>query len=127
MLLLGLLIFPLWGVAGELVVPEEKAVVYFDSKFGGVTFNHALHASLRSNDCTTCHHKLEPGGPILACSNCHKDKAHQSEGMPGAPKAYKAFHLRCKGCHEYTIKELGLPAGPTKCKTCHIKVEAKTE
>jgi hypothetical protein len=38
-----------------------------------------------------------------------------------APKTKDAFHDKCKGCHQYTMKELKQPAGPTKCKLCHVK------
>lgn len=77
-------------------------IVLEGGKMGAVTFSHAKHSS---NECTACHHKGVDSG---TCTSCHGvDKA--------APKAKKAFHDQCKGCH----KEM--KAGPTKCKECHVK------
>lgn len=104
------------------MIPDDKAVVQFESKLGVVTFNHSLHATLRTNQCETCHHTHEAGKPFQPCSDCHKQKETPIEGFSVAPpKTSKAYHVRCRGCHEYTMKELEQPAGPTKCKLCHIK------
>jgi len=120
-LLFGLLSIPLLATAAE-VIPDDKAVVQFQAKNGVVTFNHSLHATLRTNECETCHHTHEPGTPFKPCSDCHKKKDTPVPGFSVvAPKNSKAYHLKCKGCHDYTMKELAKPAGPTKCKLCHIK------
>lgn len=109
-----------WAEADQPPIPDDQAVLNFESRLGTVTFNHALHAQLRANDCETCHHTHEAGEPFQPCSNCHTDKTTTVEGVE-VPKDSKAMHLRCKGCHEYTVKELHQPGGPTKCKLCHIK------
>ena len=105
------------------VIPDDKAVIQFQTKTGVVTFNHTLHASLRVTSCASCHHTHEEGQPIKACSDCHKKKEKAKiEGFSVvAPKTSKAYHTKCKGCHKYTMEELEKPAGPTKCKLCHIK------
>jgi hypothetical protein len=109
-----------WAEATEQQIPDEHAVIPFESRLGTVTFNHALHAQLRVTDCETCHHTHQAGEPFQACGNCHMDKDTTVQGVE-VPKDSKAMHLRCKGCHEYTVKELHQPGGPTKCKLCHIK------
>jgi hypothetical protein len=120
-MLLGLLLLPLAVNAAD-VIPDDKAVVQFQTKTGLVTFNHTLHATLRTSECESCHHTHEPGTPIKPCSDCHKKKKTMIPGFSVvAPKNSKAYHLKCKGCHQYTLKELEKPAGPTKCKLCHIK------
>jgi hypothetical protein len=105
--------------AADSPIPDDKKVIQFDTKIGTVTFRHDNHAQLSFATCKSCHHTYEGEGPIKSCHECHKAK---DEG--DAPKAKSAFHLRCAGCHEYTIKE-GLQdhAGPlkSKCKLCHIK------
>lgn len=122
-LILGLLLMPVVAAAMEAAtIPDDKAVIIYKSKKGVVTFNHYLHATLRVTQCGSCHHTHEEGQPIKRCSECHKKKKTMIEGFSViAPKNSKAYHTRCKGCHKYTLEELEKPAGPTKCKLCHIK------
>ena len=124
-LILGLLFAPLIAVALEAAdIPDDKAVITFESKKGTVTFFHTLHATLRVTQCDSCHHTHEPGETVKPCTDCHKKKKTKIEGFSViAPKNSKAYHTRCKGCHKYTMEELKKPAGPTKCKLCHIKTE----
>ena len=105
-------------IAGELTIPENKRVIEFDTKLGTVTFAHKKHAELSITECTTCHHKHEQNDKkVKPCHECHQHKSKTE-----APKAKKAFHTRCTGCHEYTVKG-GQKAGPLpkKCKLCHKK------
>ncbi len=105
--------------AADPPIASDKQVIVFETKTGVVTFRHQNHADLSFTTCKTCHHTQEGDGPIQGCHECHHDK---DEGA--AIQAKKAFHLRCAGCHEYTIKERLLDhAGPlkAKCKLCHIK------
>ena len=122
-LLFGLLLLPAWVSAMD-TIPDDKAVITFESKKGTVTFFHALHATVRSIECNSCHHTHEPGQTVKRCSDCHKKRKTKIEGFSViAPKNSKAYHTRCKGCHKYTMEELQKPAGPTKCKLCHIKAK----
>ena len=108
--------------AAELSIPEEKTVIQFDTELGVVTFAHAMHAGLSITECTTCHHKMEPGDTsVKPCHECHQHKSDEN-----APKTKKAFHTRCTGCHEYTVAG-GQHAGPVKkkCRLCHIKPAKK--
>lgn len=103
-------------------IPDDKAVITFESKKGTVTFHHMLHGTVRGIECTSCHHTHQAGEPIKPCAECHKKKETKVEGYSVlAPKNSKAYHNKCKGCHKYTLEELEKPAGPTKCKLCHIK------
>lgn len=107
------------ALAGCLTIPEDKIVIRFDSKLGDVTFAHLKHANLSFTQCTTCHHKSQPGDHVMKpCHECHKHKAKD----PEPPKTKIALHTRCIGCHEYTVAS-GVPAGPVKkkCKLCHVK------
>jgi hypothetical protein len=107
------------ALAGCLTIPEDKIVIRFDSKLGDVTFAHLKHANLSITQCTTCHHKHQPGDQAMQpCHDCHKPKAADAD----PPKTKTALHTRCIGCHEYTAAS-GVPAGPVKkkCKLCHVK------
>jgi len=117
-----LLLVSAMGLSAAETIPDDKAVVEFKNKRGVVTFNHTLHATLRTSECESCHHTHEEGKPFQPCDDCHKKKTTKVKGMSVVvPKNSKAYHLKCKGCHQYTLKELEKPAGPTKCKLCHIK------
>ena len=109
-------------MAEELVIPEDKNVIVFDSKLGDVSFAHQKHAGLSITRCATCHHKYQPTDTVMIpCHQCHKHKAEEA-AQAGAPKTKKALHTRCIGCHEYTVAS-GVQAGPVKkkCKLCHIQ------
>ena len=117
----SLLVLPVFAGAAD-TIPEDKVVIVFESKKGNVTFNHGLHATVRGVECRSCHHTHEPGEAIKPCGHCHKKTKSKIEGFSVlAPKTSKAYHDKCKGCHKYTLEELHKPAGPTKCKLCHIK------
>ena len=109
------------AIAEELTIPEEKAVIQFETKIGIVTFAHQKHAGLSITQCTTCHHDLLPADTsVKPCHECHQHKSK----VPSKTKT--AFHNRCTGCHEYTVAG-GQHAGPlkNKCKLCHIKPPKK--
>lgn len=104
-----------------LVIPEDKAVIQFETKIGIVTFAHKMHAGLSITQCTTCHHDLLPADTsVKPCHECHQHKSKEPA------KTKTAFHDRCTGCHEYTVAG-GQNAGPLKkkCKLCHIKQPRK--
>lgn len=107
-------------LAEDLIIPEDKAVIQFETKLGIITFAHQKHAGLSITECTTCHHTLQPADTeVKACHDCHQHKSKEPQ------KTSKALHTRCTGCHEYTIAG-GQAAGPLKkkCKLCHIKPSA---
>ena len=113
------------AIAEELTIPEDKTVIKFPSKLGDVTFPHQMHSSLSITECKTCHHKLEPTDTVVKpCHECHQHKgASIKQAKPDEPpKTKDVFHVRCIGCHEYTVAG-GDHAGPVKkkCKLCHVK------
>ena len=119
-LFLAMTLLPVIVMAAE--IPAGKEVITFESKKGTVTFQHSLHATVRGIECNSCHHTHEGNEPVKKCSECHKKKKSKVPGFSVmAPKTSKAYHNKCKGCHKYTLEELEKPAGPTKCKLCHIK------
>lgn len=106
-------------IADDLVIPDDKYIIVFDSKLGDVSFAHRKHAGLTITRCITCHHMYQPADTVMKpCHDCHKHKADDAD----PPKTKTALHTRCIGCHEYTVAS-GVPAGPVKkkCKLCHIK------
>ena len=105
--------------AGAAEIPLDKEIILFThSKLGNVTFLHKMHSQLDEVECTTCHHKHEGDGMPEPCHKCHQSKPEDE-----TPKIIKAFHTRCRGCHQYTI-ETGRKAGPVKkCTLCHVKPE----
>ena len=63
-------------MAGELAIPEDKAVIQFKTKIGIVTFAHKMHAGLSITQCTTCHHDLLPADvSVKPCHECHQHKS----------------------------------------------------
>lgn len=104
------------AVVGAQPAPPEAAIIVFHTMLGNVTFLHNMHATLSTTECSTCHHTFEGQGNIKSCHDCH-----DREGRT-APAAKKVFHLRCIGCHEYTV-ESGVKAGPggKKCLLCHVR------
>ena len=101
-------------------ISADNEIIEFESKLGNISFAHKEHSGLKNVECKTCHHTYPEEGGLQDCHNCHKPKSGD------APKSKDAFHLRCRGCHKYTV-EGGEKAGPVKkCKLCHQK-KAKTE
>ena len=106
-------------------IPADKDIIVFSSKYGNVTFNHSLHASLKNVgglvnvECNTCHHTYEKEMTIKPCGDCHVKSKKVDLNSP--PNLKKAFHYRCRGCHKYTMEQ-GKNAGPDKkCRLCHKK------
>ena len=102
----------------EEVIPADKEIIIFESiKKGNTTFKHKLHADMTNTVCATCHHTYTRETPIKPCGECHEPKKTED-----APSIRKAVHMKCQGCHQYTVEQ-GKKAGPLKkeCKLCHIK------
>ncbi|MGF1643093.1 MAG: cytochrome c3 family protein [Thiotrichales bacterium] len=100
-------------------LPNELSNIRFATPTGAVTFKHRQHADLSFVKCETCHHEYQGGDAIDGCHVCHK-----ADKQGNLPAVRDALHLKCAGCHEYTVQSGVLDhAGPTKtqCKLCHIK------
>jgi len=125
LVVLFILLLPVSFAAVGSEIPADKGVIVFPGKTGNVTFNHKLHSGLTNVggvekvECSTCHHTYEGEGLPKACGECHVRK--KSDSTADTPIRKKVFHLRCRGCHKYTMEE-GKHAGPDKkCKLCHVK------
>lgn len=102
------------GLAIEQEQPGD--IIQFSTKMGVVTFRHSDHSTLRSKECSECHHTYTGEKKIQPCNDCHVKASTK------APSLFKAIHLKCSECHEYTVK-MGRPGGPLRkqCKLCHVK------
>jgi hypothetical protein len=102
---------------------QEDMKVIDNSVFGkparpAATFVHDEHNEKAGIDeCAVCHHlyidgKLVEGEDSIgqSCSDCHLIHA-TGNNLP----LMKAFHKRCKGCHQQKN------AGPIMCGECHQK------
>jgi hypothetical protein len=79
-------------------------------------FHHKLHSvKYGVKKCQECHHTWKGSGPIQKCFACHLKTAEASQKLAKGVTAFKAFHNKCKKCHQ-TMKK-----GPTKCTQCHPK------
>ncbi len=87
--------------------PTNVTIDKCQKRKAAVTFNHEMHS--KKFQCNTCHHKWNGKGEPQSCFQCHGCKKGE------APKAAKAFHKKCKGCHKAQHK------GPTRCNQCHPK------
>ena len=107
---LGMVVAAVFFVGAVAIASGPKTVTIDQCKKrkAAVTFNHEAHVKNANGKCNTCHHKWDGKGEPHSCFKCHGCKKKGN-----APKAMKAFHKNCKGCH----KKMG--KGPTKCKECH--------
>ena len=115
MIVIGLFVLLAFEVsATEQEQPGE--VIQFQTKMGAVAFRNSDHSSLRTKECSECHHTYTGENKIQRCEDCHLKTSTK------APSLFKAIHMKCSGCHEYTVK-MGKMAGPLnkQCKLCHVK------
>lgn len=125
LVILSMILLPVSFSVHASEIPADKNVIVFPGKIGDVTFKHKLHSGLENVggvekvECSTCHHTQQGEEPVKVCSNCH---VHNKKNAPaGVPDLKKAFHYRCRSCHQYTMEQ-GKNAGPAKkCKLCHVK------
>ncbi|BAT70945.1 hypothetical protein TST_0135 [Thermosulfidibacter takaii ABI70S6] len=93
--------------------PSTVTIDKCQKRKAGVPFNHAAHVERVNKNCAVCHHKWSGEGEPKPCFACHGCKKKGE-----APKAMKAFHKNCKGCHK-AAKKKGNVNAPTSCKGCH--------
>jgi len=104
------------------IAQEDMVVVAGDSfekqRRPPAVFRHDEHNEVAQIEaCNQCHHVYEKGEKLddessedKRCADCHTEKS--SDGQPGLRQA---FHLNCKGCHQFKRK------GPVMCGECHAK------
>ena len=91
---------------------KEPIRVAFETKGGGVIFDHKLHVSLKDTNCEECHHNYEPDSKDPSEMNCRK--CHYNSEFAEACED-EAVHKRCigKNCVDCHVKD---SAG---CDFCH--------
>ena len=81
-------------------------------------FTHDDHMAFDAiEDCWVCHHVYEDGRLLegessdgTPCGECHL-----LDPKDGGVDRLRAYHGRCKGCHEKIKK------GPISCGECHVR------
>ena len=86
-------------LAADNTIPEDKAVIQFETRLGIVTFEHQMHAGLGITECSTCHadglsnynglegpHGLHVVGATRFANGGHEDIAERN------PDACRACH-----------------------------------
>jgi hypothetical protein len=92
--------------------PELLHISTLADQYGGVQFNHKLHATMSEmgGGCAVCHHFCPPG-KIPACESCHASEVKAADlRQPGLKGAY---HRQCLACHREWSHE-------TDCNVCHV-------
>jgi hypothetical protein len=90
---------------------EEPKRVAFDTKGGGIIFNHQAHVELKDLICEECHHNFEDIGinPSANCRGCHYGQA-VNKSCTNEPIHKKCIAKNCIGCHL---------DGSVDCNFCH--------
>lgn len=122
--------------------PDSIELNSLSQLYGGVVFDHAMHADL-GESCAVCHHH-GTGAPVqdgncarchsnalkttvVTCKECHPVDPFSAEYLRekeldtnryhrDKPGLKVAYHQNCMGCHE----QMG---GPTGCQECHSRNE----
>jgi hypothetical protein len=115
---IALIILP----ADRWVAAQDEMLRVRDNAFENhqrpsVAFEHDRHNEISEiEECSVCHHVYTDDNELIEdessedmeCSSCHT-----VENKRGRLDLIRAFHLRCKGCHQ----ERG--RGPVICNDCH--------
>lgn len=123
--------------------PDTVSLDSLSELFAAVSFNHAMHVEVVTNDCSVCHHhttgtkvtdercarchKNSGAANSVACRDCHNANPFSAENLQktadaellfhsGKPGLKGAYHRKCLGCHN----EMG---APSECENCHKRTE----
>ncbi len=93
---------------------KEPIRVAFDTKGGGVIFDHKLHTSLKNIQCQECHHNYEKGAKDpssleMNCRECHYSKEFK-EACEDENIHKRCIGKNCIDCHAQ---------GSVECAFCH--------
>ena len=88
--------------------PGPDKLILDGGKSGDVPFPHLRHQQ-SLEDCTVCHNIFP-----------QKRGAIDALKLRGDLKKKQVMNKQCIKCHR-EIKKTGKKAGPTSCRTCHIK------
>jgi hypothetical protein len=115
--ILVLLILALWGFVFDR--QEQPLRVAFDTKGGGVIFDHQYHVTLKGMTCQECHHNYESGDKNSAGMNC-RECHYRKDLLEICDDA--AIHKRCigKNCLECHVRD------SVSCDFCHNTDSFKT-
>lgn len=94
---------------------KEPIRVAFDTKGGGVIFNHKYHATLKDTKCEECHHNYEEGSddPFakeMRCRECHYHNKEYAEICEETNIHKRCIGKNCIDCHVQ---------GSVNCEFCH--------
>ena len=115
LLVVFLYLLPAVSQDGFSVFPPD---VFPDPQRPVSLFTHEDHMGFDTiEDCYVCHHVYAEGRLVegassdgTACGECHKLKADD-----GGTDLLRAYHGRCKVCHEEQR------TGPIACGECHVR------
>lgn len=86
--------------------------VSFDTKGGGVIFDHQLHVNLKDSQCTDCHHNYDPDEATqeeMNCRSCHYNR-EMIESCSDESIHKRCIGKNCTDCHSQ---------GSVNCEFCH--------
>jgi hypothetical protein len=94
---------------------KEPMRVAFDTKGGGVIFDHKLHVALKDTKCEECHHNYEAGSddPFakeMNCRECHYYNKEYADICEDANIHKRCIGKNCIDCHA---------RGSVNCEFCH--------
>jgi|GEM_PF-1053166 len=84
---------------------KEPLRVAFDTKGGGVIFDHQKHTSLKDIQCSECHHNYEKGkrtssSSTMRCRDCHYNKSSEFKEICKDENIHKrCIGKNCASCH----------------------------
>ncbi|UCH95765.1 MAG: hypothetical protein JSV88_02670 [Candidatus Aminicenantes bacterium] len=107
-LLVLVAVFVVIAILGYAFEPkEEPKRVAFDTKGGGVIFDHQVHVSLENVLCKECHHNFDDAEDNYSanCRGCHSREQCDDEAIHK-----KCIGRNCTGCHL---------EGSVNCNFCH--------
>ena len=114
-----LAVFAIIAILGySLDQSKEPVRVAFNTKGGGVIFDHQMHASLENTGCQECHHNYTPGEDKdkpavedMKCRSCHYSKDSEfAEICQDAAVHKRCIGKNCINCHA---------KGSVDCTFCH--------
>lgn len=90
---------------------EQPRRVTFDTKGGGVIFDHHVHVALKNTLCEECHHNFDDVENNLStnCRGCHYSKGFKESCQDEAIHK-KCIGKNCTDCHA---------EGSVNCEFCH--------
>jgi hypothetical protein len=103
-----------WFAAPEELILDGDS--YKNDYVGPVSFSHKAHYVDYGVSCAICHHwQGETPDTIWSCVECHRP----DQKVGKVVKLADAYHMDCKGCHEYLTRRGEANAPYETCSDCH--------